>query len=428
MEHAAMTETTHQGWRLARIGLAAAIISRLFGRLVGIVLVSMLARQASTETVAVYGYLLGTATLVITLTDLGVATIAGREVAAGRLPAGGALRAALTPQAASLSAAAVVTVVLTLVLGPATVQPAALALTVGFVIVGGFNNLCAELLRGAGWVLLEGALQMGSAVALMVGGVLVVNYGGDATDLLAIVLAKEAAVLVVALVLIRPRKCPGTSGRQLLDKSMWLAVASTVLVLLWRQGTVVIGAVGSIGALATYVVASRFLDAGVTLAHTAGFGLGPGMTALADDEIALRQAVQRYLGLAAALGTIIALVGVVLADPLVVILFGQRWVGAVPATRLIAVCALPILLTFVASPALLARHQVRLVAEGSIAGTVTGITVSLVLVSWHPEALSAVIGTAAGVTVVASVFLSGLRDLFTRSSQEAPGSPANASD
>ncbi|MGH3827912.1 MAG: oligosaccharide flippase family protein [Pseudonocardiaceae bacterium] len=301
-----MTDTTHPGWRLARVGLAAAIVSRVFSRLVGIVLVVVLARQASTDTVAVYGYLLSTATLVITLTDLGVATIAGREVAAGRLPVEGALRATLVPQAASLSAAAVVTVVLTLVLGPATVPPAALALTVGFVVVGGFNNLCAELLRGAGRVLLEGALQMGSAVALVVGGVLVIKDGGDATDLLLIVLGKEVAVLVAGFALIRPRRCPGVSGRLLLGKSMWLAVASTVLVLLWRQGMVVMGAAGSIGALATYVVASRFLDAGVTLAQTTGFGLGPGMSALADDQTGLRRAVQRYLGLAAMLGTVVA--------------------------------------------------------------------------------------------------------------------------
>ena len=94
----------HHGRRLARLGLLAAIVSRLLGRLVGIVLVVLLARKASTDTVAVYGYLLGTATLVATLTDLGIAAVAGREVAAGRLPAGGALRAALAPHAASLAA------------------------------------------------------------------------------------------------------------------------------------------------------------------------------------------------------------------------------------------------------------------------------------------------------------------------------------
>jgi O-antigen/teichoic acid export membrane protein len=409
-----MTDTIQDGSRLARVGLAAALVSRVLTRLVGIALVMVLAHRASTDTVAVYGYLLGTSSLVIALTDLGVASIANREVAAGRLPAAGALRAALGPQAASLAAAAALTVVLTLALGPKTVPPAALALTVGCVVLGGLNNLYAELLRAAGRVMLEGALQMGSGVALVAGGVLVISHGGNATDLLAIVLAKEVAVLAVGLALIRPRRCPGTSGRQLLGQSIWLAAAVTVLVGLWRQGMVVVGAAGSIGALASYVVATRYLDAGVTLAHTASFGLRPGMSALASDQVGFRRAVRRYLGLAAALGTLVALVGVLAAGPLVVIPFGQRWADAVPAVRVIAVSALPILLAFVALSALIARHQMRLVTAGSAAGTLTAITVSLALIRWRPDALSPVIGTAAGATVLAAVFLSGLRDLLTR--------------
>lgn len=415
---------THHGERLARLGLRAALVSRVFSRLVGIVLVVLLARRASTDTVAVYGYLLGTATLVGTLTDLGVATIAGREVAAGRLPADGALRAALAPQAASLVAAALVTVGLTLVLGPAQVPASALALTVAFVVVNGFNNLWAELLRGSGRVVLEGALQMGSAAALVLGGVIVVYSGGSATALLVVVVAKEVALLVVGAALIRPRRRPEARTRNLLGQSVWLAVAGTALILLWRQGTLVIGAAGSIGALATYVVASRFLDAGVTLAHTAGFGLVPGMSALAGEPAALRRATLRYLGVAAVAGAVVALVGLVAAGPLTTIPFGARWADAVPAVRMIAVSALPILVAFVAWPTLLARQQLRTVTAGCVAGTAVGVAVSLVLVAWRPDPLSPVIGTAAGAVVLAAVFLAGLRDLLARSpgSGRPPGS------
>jgi len=134
-------------------------VSRLMGRLVGIVLVVVLAREAGDETVAVYGYLLGTATLVTMLTDLGVASIAGREVAAGRMPADGALRAALGPQLVSVLAAAGITVLLTEFWGPASVPTPALALTVLFVIAGGLVNLWAEVLRATGRVLLEGPLD-----------------------------------------------------------------------------------------------------------------------------------------------------------------------------------------------------------------------------------------------------------------------------
>ena len=76
-----------------------------------------------------------------TFTDLGVAAVAGREVAAGRMPVDGALHAALIPQSVSVLAAAVATVLLTLVAGPASVPGMAIALTAAFVVVGGFVNL-----------------------------------------------------------------------------------------------------------------------------------------------------------------------------------------------------------------------------------------------------------------------------------------------
>jgi O-antigen/teichoic acid export membrane protein len=387
-------------------------VSRLLGRLVGIVLVVLLARRASTDTVAVYGYLLGTATLVATLTDLGVAAVAGREVAAGRLPAGGALRAALAPHAASLAAAAAATVLLTVVAGPAAVPPGALALTVAYVVVAGFVNLWADILRGAGKVLLEGGLQVASAVALVIGGVIVVEVGGDATDLLLVVLGKELAVLVIMAAMVRPVRDARASGRLLLGQSVWLAVAGTALVLLWRQGTLVIGAIGTTGALAAYVVASRFLDAGVTIAHTAGFGLMPGASALATDRAAFRRAARRFLGLATLVGVLVGVVGALVARPITVVPFGERWADVVPAVRWIAISALPILLVFVAWSLLLARGQVRTLAFGSTGGTVVGMATSIVLVAHDPQPLAAVLGTLVGATVTAVVLLVGLRDVL----------------
>jgi O-antigen/teichoic acid export membrane protein len=312
----------------------------------------------------------------------------------------------------STVAAAAATVLITLVAGPANVPASALALTVAYVVVAGFVNLWADILRGAGRVMLEGGLQVASAVALVVGGVIVVEMGGDATDLLWIVLAKELAVLLVMAVLVRPCRDARASGRLLLGQSIWLAVAGTALVLLWRQGTLVIGALGSTAALAAYVVASRFLDAGVTIAHTAGFGLMPGAAALATDPVAFRKAARRYLGLTTVVGVLVAVVGALVARPITVVPFGERWADVVPAVRWIAISALPILLVFVGWALLLARHQVRLLAVGAVLGTVLGLATSIVLVAYQPEPLSAVLGTAAGATVMAVVLLFGLRDVL----------------
>ena len=405
-------EPPTDGRRLARLGLAAAMVSRLFGRLVGIVLVVVLAREATSETVAVYGYLLGTATLVIGFTDLGVAAVAGREVAAGRWPADGALRAALGPQLVSVVVAATMTVTLSVLFGPGELPAATLALAVLFVVVSGLNSLWAELLRATGRVVFEGALQLGSAVGLVAVGTAVVVAGGNATELLAVVALKEVVMLVVAAAVIRPHRRPGVSSRLLLQHGVWLAVASTALVLLWRQGTLVVGASGSLTVLATYVVATRFFDAGVTVAHTAGFGLLPGMSALAGDPVAFRATARRYIALAALSGLAVAGLGVALAGPLTTLPFGDQWSTAVPAVRWVAVSGLPILLAYVLFPVLIARGQTRWMVLSSVSGAVIGTAATALLVQLHPVAASGVAGTGIGALVLVVLLLIGVRDLL----------------
>jgi O-antigen/teichoic acid export membrane protein len=406
------TDVQQRGLHLARLGLAAAMVSRLAGRLVGILLVVVLAREAPPSTVALYGYLLGTATLVLILTDLGVATVAAREVAAGRLPARGALRAALPIQLVSVLGAAALTVVLTVIWGPDGAPPAAVALTVLFVVVGGMNNLWAELLRSTGRVMLEGGLEIASSAVLVVAGVLVVQHGGSITALTAVVAGKEAAVLLVSWAVLRPRRHPDVRSRPLLTQGMWIALAGTALVLLVREGMLILGGLGTVGALATYVVATRFFDAGVTIAHTVGFGLGPGMAALAGDPAAFRSAARKYVGLLAVLGVAVGVVGVLVAGPLTTVPFGARWEVAVPSVRVIALAGLPLLLSYVSFTLLMARNQLRWLALSTVAATVVGVGTTVGLVLSRPTALSAVIGTTVGLATLAVLLLAGLRDLF----------------
>lgn len=402
--------------------MAAALISRIFSRLVGFILVIALARHADTASVAVYGYLLGTSSLVIGLTSLGVSNISARDVAAGRIPVGEALRSALGPHLASLAVAAVLTVVVTLTLGPDAVPTSALALTVGTVLAGGLNGLYADLLRATGRVVLEGVLQMAATVALVAAGTFVVLHPtpvDTATALLTVILVKELALLLIGMALLRPTRTD-TSTRDLLRQSIWLAVAGTAFVGLWRQGMLVVGATGQIGVLATYVVASRYQDAGAGLAYTAGFGLRPGFARLAGDPEAFGHTLRRYLGLATALGAATALLGTVAGTALVSVPFGPRWADAVAPVQVITFAAVPILVMFVASTALIARGSLRLVALGATAGTVTAATVSLILTHHQPTALSPTIGTAAGAAVIAVIYLAGLRDVLWPGRRDDP--------
>lgn len=402
------------GARLARLGLVVALASRIFGRLVGIVLVVVLARSAGEETIAIYGYLLGTATLVLTLTDLGVASVAAREVAAGRASAGGALRSALPLQAVTVALAVGVLVAMTHGLGPDGTPGLAVALTACFVVAGGMTSLWSEILRGQGRVVLEGWLQTVAALGLVAVGVAIVVTGGDAVELLVAVLAKEVILVVVMLALVRPSRRPSVPWRLLAGQGLWVAVASTAMVVLWRQGMVVAGT-GSTFALAVYVVASRYLDAGVTVAHTVGFGLLPGMSALATDAEASRRYARRYLAIAAGAGVGIGLVGSLAAPWLVTIPFGPQWIEAVPAVRWVAIGALPILVSFVLYPVLLARSQVRMLAVAGLAAVAVGVPVALALFAPASDPAGSMIGTVVGASVLSVILLWAVRDVLTPS-------------
>jgi O-antigen/teichoic acid export membrane protein len=395
--------------RLARLGVLAAVSSRLFSRLVGILFVAVLAHRSSESTVAVYGYLLGTATLVATLTDLGVAGIAGREVAAGRLPADGALAAALPAQAVSILAACAITAGLAWVGGPAQLTITPVLLTLAFVAVNGMVNLWSELLRGQSRVLLEAAIQTLTSVMLVVGGLVVVDRGGNASDLLAVVAAKEVVGIVICWLALRPHRRPDVIRlRQLARQSVYLAVAGTAVVILWREGTILVGAFGSFAALASYVVASRFLDAGVTMASTIGFGLLPGASAASSDPVAFNHIARRYLSLVTVVGLVVAVLGFTLASPVTLTVFGNRWHDAIPAVRAISIAVAPIMIGYAAWFLLLACDQQRWLAVSATVGVVVASAVTGFWMIVGSAPLAAAGGTAAGAGVMMVLLLTRL--------------------
>lgn len=392
--------------RLVRVGVAAALISRIFGRLVGVILVVVLARVSDPTTVALYGFLLGTVTLMASLTDLGVASLASRDVAAGTAEPQAALRSALGPQALSIALAVGLTCLVAVLVGPAGVDTRTLVPCSVFVVANGLFNLWAEVLRGAGRVVLEGVLQGVSAAVLVAVGSLVVLAGAGIAPLLWVVAGKEVLVLVVAAVVLWPRAGTdaGLGFAGLLKRSMWLAVAGSALVVLWRQGTLLVSAQASTRVLADYIVATRLLDATVTLAYTLGLGLFPGIAALAHQAPqAARRHIRRYLlgvlGVSAPLGVL----GVVLAAPVTTALFGGQWRSAVDAVRVLAVIAPLIMAAYLLWFALLAERQEKWLCVGAVAGAAAALLVTGVLLAATPTAAAGAVGTGVGVAVVLAV-------------------------
>ncbi|WP_459646075.1 oligosaccharide flippase family protein [Kineococcus sp. NUM-3379] len=409
--------------RLARLGVIAAVSSRVFGRLVGIFLVIVLARSADPTTVALYGFLLGTVTLTASLTDLGVASLAGRDVAAGTSTAPVALRSSLGPQGLSIALAAGLTCVVALVAGPGDVGLEVLLPCVIFVAANGLLNLWCEILRGAGRVAREGWLQSVSAAVLAVVGSIAVLHGAGIVPLLWIVAGKEIAALLVAAAWLRPRRSTtqGPTFSFLLRRSAWLAGAGAALVVLWRQGTVLVSALASVDDLAQYVVATRFLDAGVTIAHTIGIGLFPALAGLAARGPGhARRHVRRYTVLIGAASIPLAVAGALLAGPVTLALFGYQWTSAVGAVRAIALSAPAILLSYLFWYTLLAEGRQKWLGVGAAAGAATSLLATAALLRAEPSAAAGAWGTTAGAFALTSVLAVGLLVRTKRTGTASP--------
>ena len=401
--------------RLIRVGVAAAVVSRVFGRLVGIILIVVLARGSDPTTVALYGFLLGTVTLMASVTDLGVASLAGRDVAARVARAPEALRSALGPQALSTAGAVVLTCLVAVAAGPGGVDAGVLVPCSAFVVANSMFNLWAEVLRGDGRVVLEGVLQGVSALLLVGIGSSAVLAGAGIVPLLWIVAGKEVIVLGLACIWLRPRAGDrgGLSFGALVKRSLWLAVAGTALVVLWRQGTVLVSSMAPTRALADYVVATRLLDASVTLAHTVGIGLFPGIAALAAEAPrAARRHITRYLVAALGVSVPLAALGVFLAGPVTTAVFGDRWQSAVPAVRVLALITPVILVAYLLWFMLLAEGQDRWLCAGASAGAVVSVGTTAVLLAVAPDAAAGAWGTGAGALV--TVLVLSARFVLTR--------------
>jgi O-antigen/teichoic acid export membrane protein len=168
-----------------------------------------------------------------------------------------------------------------------------------------------------------------------------------------------------------------------------------------------VSSMASTRALADYVVATRLLDATVTLAHTLGIGLFPGIAALAvDAPDAARRHVRRYLVAVLGLSVPLAVLGTVLAEPVTTAIFGDEWRSAVPAVRVLAIVTPVILVAYLLWFVLLAEQQERWLFGGAVAGAAVGVGATAVLLAVAPGAAAGAWGTAAGAVVLAVVLSS----------------------
>jgi O-antigen/teichoic acid export membrane protein len=386
-------------------GVGTALTSRVAGRALGLAFIVYLARAESPATFAAYSYLLVLAATLGILADSGIGAVAAREVARATADVASAYRAAFPiASGTGLLAAAGVAVVGALDRGPGT-HGAALAWASVFVAANVVFGFQAEILRASGRHVLEASVQVAAGALQFTLGVLVIAMDGGLALLMAVLACKELCVAVLSQLALpapwRGARRPRWRGH-LLRRGLWLGGASTALAIVARIGQVTLSNAGDIRTIADYSAAARVLDVTLILTWTVGLGLFPWMAGQAHHEPGnFRLALLRLLVLPAG-GTLVACLCVLpLVGPVMRLLFGPSYDGAVEPAMALLLSPPALIVLFISWNALVALGGERQVAAAALAGVLATVAGCALIVA-SPTALGTAVVTMAGMGFIAA--------------------------
>ncbi|HEU5294349.1 MAG TPA: lipopolysaccharide biosynthesis protein, partial [Burkholderiaceae bacterium] len=198
-------------------------------------------------------------------------------------------------------------------------------------------------------------------------------------------------------------------ARELLDFSRWLLLGNVVAFVRERSSDFFLGRLAGPAALGTYNVSYEISNLPTTeLSAPINRALMPGLAAMTGDPPAMRATYLQAFGLLAALATPAAIGILALADLLVPVLLGPKWLAAVPLIQALAVIGVFQAMHSSCAAALIANGHPKSV---SVANGLYAIVLLVGLAMFVPTrgAIGAAIATATAALVATPVFLMSLR-------------------
>jgi O-antigen/teichoic acid export membrane protein/glycosyltransferase involved in cell wall biosynthesis len=181
----------------------------------------------------------------------------------------------------------------------------------------------------------------------------------------------------------------------------------------WQLGTVLAGKLGGEAAAAEFGIAARFLVPVMILLTSYVSVLQPAASRLARQSLPdLGEFLSRCLRLVVALALPLAVGGVTLGMPLLVVLFGTRYAAAAPALGILALSILPFSVVMIAARGLVATGRQRLDLLANAVAVVANLLANLLLIPrWG--ATGAALAQLFSLTLMAAVEIGyGTRPLF----------------
>jgi len=389
------TGATRAPWRLERLtrsdwklvsSSTPTLISRVLARCGQFAFLLAAARILNVDEFAVYSYVVGLYATFSMLADTGVPTVASREVAAGDE----STRVVFWSGVPAIGLGALVAAGTLALFGLVDSGPGSagllLALTALYAAANTFFNYLSAMLRGIGRFQLEAVLQLGGMVVAVGGGIVIMVNGGSITEVIGWFAFKEVLhvgvlYFVMRHELERPARPVPALFRRLLRAGIGLAVAALSIAVATRLPQIVLGNTGTTEELAWFSAPARLADTIFNLAFIGSFALLPGLTYLyVNDRGRAVRLVARLVTAAAVGGAVLGAVSVMLAQPIVELLFGGRFEPAAdPAAVLLA--GLPAYAVLgIAWHGLIAFERTRDVLPVGAVGVVVAVACSVFLV------------------------------------------------
>jgi O-antigen/teichoic acid export membrane protein len=336
--------------------------------------------------------------------DFGFSLVLGRDLAAEPERRGRLLRASIQVQGAWSLVPALTLVGLGIASGLGTPRGTALAVLAIAIALGGFDSARAVFLALyrtrtlAAIDLATNALQLGAmlAVAALSGGV-----AGVAVAYTAVAVLNLAVMATVGLRLVDSGRPTAADRRILARRAAPLGLVSLMSSVYFSIDLVILGWLVSGRSLGHYAAACKVLTLLVTLPGLLMSASLPGLATTAREPEALAALAARIWHWLVAVGLPVCVAAGIFARPLVDVLFGGGYAGAVPLVRILSAAAAVALLTNILGTVLVARSLVRPLLAQNAAAIVLNVGGNLLLVPLYGVAAAAWLTLATEVFVCA---------------------------
>ncbi len=363
-------------------GVAALAGGELLARVAGFIATAVLARRLGPAGFGIIGFALALCSYPILAVNSGMNDIATREVAraperARQIYAGVAtVRVMLAMGATGLLA-----VVAWFLPKPGVVQVVVLLYGLSFFSYAvnpswAFKGLERNVLAGIGLVLGQAIYAAGVVMAVQgpadVAVVPILQFAGE-----------FGSALLLALILLQGKlpSIPVAEGLRILRSSAYLGLAKVLRTITITFDVVLLGFLATDRDVGLYTAAYRltFLLMSVTTSLSSAY-LPSYARAFSGEPVAFRRLVETSLVTSAAVGAPLVAGSVVMAGPLLTLLFGADYGAAAPALQLLAISVGVIFFHWSASAVLVASHRTGLQAKIQGAAAAVTVTLNLLLI------------------------------------------------